>query len=163
MSRVLLVGQAPSASAEDLQGLSGARIARLCDVPYAEYLELFERRNLVQDWPGYAPGGGDAFPMGDARRGWARLLPALHGRKIVLLGRKVGCIALGHAPEWFRWERRDHWTSPRRRVTFEAACAPHPSGLSRWWNEPDGFLAASAWWQELVRGIRQSGDRPREP
>lgn len=148
----LLVGQAPSASAQGVLGASGARLAKLAGLGLEEYAARFARANLLDAWPGPAGrlGGGDAFDLADARAAWRDLLPHVHGRPVVLLGRHVARAAgLADAP-WWEWAALS-WR-PRRRgwLRAQVAVVPHPSGVSRWWNDPDGVLRAAAWWSRLA-------------
>jgi uracil-DNA glycosylase len=50
---------------------------------------------------------------------------------------------------WFRWE----WDSTRGGLHYAGlyyAVAPHPSGRSRWWNNPENVERARAFFRELV-------------
>lgn len=145
----LLVGQAPSRSASDLLGGSGARIARLAGLSLEQYESRLARVNLLEEWPGRV-GDGDALPPREARAAWRALIPELAGRRrVVLLGRGVARAAgLDGAPWWSEVELEVYG---RRAFSVTLAVVPHPSGVSRWWNDPVGVLRARAWWRELVR------------
>ena len=138
--KVVIIGQAPSRVSdprEPLSGRSGARLAALCGITLPEFLDRFDRRNLLDAWPGKA-GKGDVF----VGRGEARLLAdglraALAGRPIVLLGANLAAAFRSTEPA-FRF-------SPSR-----IAWSPHPSGISRWWNDPANEERARRFWRSLV-------------
>lgn len=92
MSRVVIIGQAPSRlsdPSEPLSGNSGRRLASLAGLSLPEFLDRFERRNLLDAWPGKA-GKGDAFVRAGEARALAESLRAgLATRRVVLLGTAV--------------------------------------------------------------------------
>ncbi|MCI0632491.1 MAG: hypothetical protein L0206_01015 [Actinobacteria bacterium] len=135
--KLLLIGQAPSATSNPgspLAGLSGARLARLSGVRLEELLERVEARNLLAAYPGKGGGRkGDAFPAGAARAEAARV--DLVGRRAIFLGKNVArAFGVSAAHPFFAWH--DH---------RGARCAvfPHPSGTSRFWNLPANTKRAS--------------------
>lgn len=138
---VVLVGQAPSARSEvPFGGRSGRRLADLCGVAHDEFLLLFERRNILDAFPG-KDGRGDAFPPAQARRLAQAMIPALVGRRVILVGAATA-IAFGvRRVELFDW-------APRFGATV--AVCPHPSGVNRWWNPPENAAMAEAFWRALV-------------
>ena len=152
--RPLLIGQAPSRSRArlaPLSGQSGRRLARYCDVNLAGFLHMFERRNLLTDWPGKAPGGGDLFPVLDGRRAADAMREAVSERVVVLLGAGVArAFRLHHLPILT-------WSKFHKDSLGAVAVCPHPSGRSRWWNDPANREAAIAFWRELA------GRQPRTP
>lgn len=159
-SRVLLIGEAPGKSGRPgdpaLEGRAGRRIARLCGIEYEEYLRRFDRRNLLPEWPGKAPGNGSAWPREEARaiartNRFSRSLDAdaeervgfRHYRDVVLLGRRVAdAFGLRSTYPWF------HPTLVMRPRFW---VAPHPSGASRWWNDPENVKRAEAFWKRIAR------------
>jgi hypothetical protein len=89
--------------------------------------------NLIKRWPGPSASRnkGDAFPLERAARAAARL--ELGDGPVILLGKGVAG-AFGARADFFEWfELRG-----RRAVVI-----PHPSGVSRWWNEPANRRRAS--------------------
>lgn len=135
--KTLLVGQAPSrTSVEPFDGRSGARLASLCGMTHLAFLDHFDRINLIKAYPGKA-GAGDAFPMPEARAAAAAISEVISGRRVILLGSEVGLA--------FRL----------RALLFQETLvgtnifviAPHPSGLSRWWNEAPNWEAARVFWR----------------
>lgn len=139
---VVIVGQAPSSkSCRPLDGASGRRIAALAGLGGVGELRSRARLlNLVRRFPGKA-GKGDAFPLVEARAAAAKIrIP--RGSTVVLLGRGVAS-AFGFAPSasFFRESSR------RGSRVF---VAPHPSGISRWWNDPANVERARAFWREVL-------------
>ena len=102
------------------RGCAGWRLCHLVlHVQPHRYRHDFERRNvLVGKWS--APRARDAA---------ARLAAEIGDAKVVLLGAKV-CAAFSLAFE------------PFTVVLGRVAILPHPSGLSRAWNEPGAFERA---------------------
>lgn len=148
--RPLVVGQAPGPNTDPEQPLSGRcgeRLAFLCGVSRAEFLLRFERANLIHKFPGKA-GKGDRFPPLAASRGLVDLLifGSLSGRPVVMLGTNVARV-FGFNPrevELFRWNVMSG-------SGLRLALAPHPSGISRWWNEPANVELARRFWRRLAR------------
>lgn len=102
-----------------------------------QYLDMFERRNLLRE---------RAWDQKRAREAAQVLLPELDGRVVVVLGTQVRA-ALGLP-----------LTEPLRRVkcayadsfVFEWIAFPHPSGRSRWFNQPENMARARDVLQSLV-------------
>lgn len=151
--RGLLYGQAPSRTSvpgegPPLSGPSGRRLIALAGLrDYSELAELFEVRNLVDDYPGRG-GKGDRFPAARGRAIASRERICWHrGQIVVLLGRAVQqAFGYGGAP-------------PLERVALGGAEAevyliPHPSGVNLWYNDPANRKAAGDLLREIVRRLR---------
>lgn len=135
-SRPLVVGQAPCRWSSDLPPLwweseTGFRWSRLLGVgSFAAYVAT-RRVNLCEEYPGAAPGGlGDA--IGDPSGQTSRVVEE-HARKgldVVLLGREVASFF-----------GVDSGASTRAGISRWRGglvyWLPHPSGVSRAWNDPD--------------------------
>jgi len=138
MSRVLLVGQAPSRTSDPSRPLeqsqSGRRLLRLSGLQPEQFKRTFEMMNLLDCWPGAAK-TGDLFPMPEARLFAERMLPSLAGRRVILLGPAVAEAFRVRAP-LLRW-------LPGGRLASAWAIFPHPSGVSRYWNDPERVREAS--------------------
>lgn len=126
MSRVWLIGENnPYGSAPEFvlypapRGCTGERLCRALELDPDEYLETFERRNLlaVLKWSVHV-----------AREAAARILSeAGAGDALVLLGGKVtAAFGLKFEP----------LTTQTTATGHTALISPHPSGLSRVWNQP---------------------------
>ena len=96
-------------------GRSGRLLANLVGCTFAEYEEKFDRINLH---------GSSSFPPSTDREAAEALVPILRGRRVILLGGRTNQAFGGSL---FRWSLVDGKV---------VAGVPHPSGLSRWWNNP---------------------------
>jgi hypothetical protein len=65
-------------------------------------------------------------------------------RRTVLLGRFVAEMFDEADTPFFRW------TEPFGPASL-LAVAPHPSGISHWWNEPANVRRAKRFWRALAR------------
>lgn len=143
--KVVIVGQAPSRTSdprEPLSGRSGARLAALCGITLTEFLDRFERRNLLGEFPGRreAVEGDYYVGVAEARRIADGLRPALRGRSAVVLG-AVNAAAFRITAPAFRFQELDG---------LRLAWSPHPSGVSRWWNDRANEERARRFWRSLV-------------
>lgn len=140
---VLLIGQAPGPSsdpAEPLGGASGRRLALMCGLDLPSFLARFDRVNVLDEFPGKA-GRGDAFPAALARARRGVILDLCQGREVVVLGLQAA-QALGLGGDFLRW---------RSATGFQYAIAPHPSGISHWWNSAGNVRRAQRFWRNLTR------------
>lgn len=147
MRRLVLVGQAPSrtSSAIAFGGDSGARLARLLGMSLSDLLRVVDTTNLLPGWPGRSSSGkGDAFPMAAARRAAAELAAREDPSRAFLLAGMSVARAFGVARLGFlRWGLLGG-----RRV----AVIPHPSGVSRWWNDGANRARARAFLAREIGG-----------
>lgn len=140
--RPYVFGEAPGPTpGPPLEGIR-KRIGALVGLTADEVAERCEWRNLLDQWPGYGPGGGSAFPMAAARHR-ARFEMVRHrpltlttNRRFIYLGRRVAA-AFRFDAEWLVWKN-------------DQAVSPHPSGLNRWWNKPENIEQAIAFWTEVM-------------
>jgi hypothetical protein len=113
-------------------GSAGARLCDFLDLTRREYLRRFERRNLLSSLPWSAK---------RAREAAAALRAELvDGDCLVLLGAKVA-RAFGYDFEILKKHREIVREDERgggfaQLVICRVLVAPHPSGLSRAWNDP---------------------------
>ena len=148
--RIIVYGQAPSRSGDPDQPLGGdhysaRRLADLAGLSQAQMEAVFDRRNLLRDWPGSMGEKGDAFPIDRARAvaeterlGWPP------NAEVILLGRSVArAFGLGHVGLLSSIKENAH------RVTV----FPHPSGISCWWNYPGNREAARAVLRQVVQRV----------
>lgn len=112
-------------------GCSGERLCNLIlQLDPDDYVERFERCNLCPHH----------FGVREARERAAALLAQSPSRRFVLLGAKVArAFGLAWAP-FTRGEVRAEYPV----ATHSWVQLPHPSGLSRSWNEPGAFERARA-------------------
>lgn len=146
---VIVIGQAPGPNTDPTRPLdpyrpnsAGRRLLELTGMDPRDFEKRFQRLNLLQTWPGRHR-RDDKFPMQQAKAAAAAARPllVLLGRPVVLLGRPVAsCFGLGAAPwhEWLELPGGSLW-----------AVAPHPSGRSRWYNDPIRKRAAERFWKDL--------------
>lgn len=120
-------------------GCAGARLCTILGVSEAEYLDLFDRVNLV---------GGTKWTARVARE-TARRVAAERPGHLVLLGVRV-CDAFG-----VPWEPFHSHLRPGAWGRFWVL--PHPSGRSRVWNTPGSRLTARALLHPL---LSHESDRP---
>lgn len=103
-------------------------LADACGASRQEYLECFDRRNLVDAL---------AWDRGIARRRGPELWRELDQRTVCLLGREVATIM---CPLKFPLQPLE-WYTPMGGILEDGSPArvcyiPHPSGLNHWYNEP---------------------------
>lgn len=137
-ARVAIVGEAPSRSSEaPFDARSGRRIAELAGVA----LDAFALYNVLDAWPGHAGKGSRFPPLRDARPAATDLLPLLAGHARVVVAGKRAAAALGFREPYLVWA--DGPTGGRWAVL------PHPSGVNRWWNDPENADAARRFLRKL--------------
>jgi len=151
MTRIVLIGEAPGKRGRRgeaaLCGRIGRRLAKLMNVTEYDYRWRTRRENLLPRWPGKAPAGhGTAWPAklarGAARRMERRGLFAPRDRVVILLGRRVAAAFGFSQQDWFA----PFCIAPTQGLAAAVIVAPHPSGASRWWNEPRNWNAARRFW-----------------
>lgn len=145
MKKPLLIGQAPSRRGSPEEPLNSKRLAALSGLERYQFLVMFERRNLLREWPG-KNGKGDAFPMDEARRAAAQMEPDLAGRRVVFMGRGAA-DAFRLCAEYLDWRE----VFPARSGAYLAAVMPHPSGVNTWWNSKKNTEAAERFMREMIR------------
>ena len=146
LRKPLVVGQAPGPRSDPdhpLSGRCGVRLADLCGIKVPDFMERFDRFNLIEKFPGKS-GKGDAFPMEQAYAGAVKLLVTgeTNGRMVVLLGDNVAAafgLPRGLAP--FVWITG---------FAMLAAVCPHPSGINRWYNDPKNLKRAKRFWRAVA-------------
>ena len=111
---------------------SGNRLRRILGMRRWDYLRSFERRNLVQ---------GERWSFRAARRGVQALMHEVEDSDVVvLLGQRV-YTAWGLL-DWRPFRNLEACTSNNPDdadavAFFTIVTLPHPSGLSRVWNDPE--------------------------
>lgn len=139
------LGRSPSVEPLDPDRPSGGRLAGLLGMSGDEYRRSVDRVNV-------SPTG---WSESDSTKLRENLLPLLAGRRVVMLGRGVeGVLGGGGTSPWMEW---------RLTGGFVGSVLPHPSRLSRWWNDPrnvqfaDGFMRRSVLPCVHVEGVDGSG------
>lgn len=155
----LIIGEAPSLVWYDkgigksgrkltpFDGPGGERIAKLIGVSLEEWLDNYERVNLFD------------VPIGYWEAGRAQLHAACmiarpeykNVNRLILFGRKVEKAVIGTSFDYFQAHMRgfpDYAASDKiEGSVLEMVTAPHPSGLSRWWNDEELVERARVWWK----------------
>lgn len=156
----LLVGQAPGPNTDPGYPLAplphssaGGRLAWLAGLTPKEYLELFQRTNLLHSFPGRWK-RDDKWPARDAQIAAAAMKPLLGGRSVILIGRNVA-DAFGYPAQHLDFHE---WFSDPR-WGFEVAVVPHTSGRNHWYRKPGNEDAARAFWEEVVARFSVQGPR----
>jgi hypothetical protein len=132
----VLVGESSVDGEAFAGGYSACRLARLVGVPVAELPGVFSMVNLLGP-----EDDGAAWPASRARAAAGILRAALGGRRLlVLCGRRVAsAFGVGELPFFER----------ARSGSFDVVVVPHPSGRSRWWNDPWNRRQARAFFGRL--------------
>lgn len=153
MSRVWLLGEHNPYGAHPKYalypspaGCAGWRLSKILGMSEDEYIAAFERRNLLAQ---------DRWSAPLARRAAQALLCEVRdGDALVLLGARVSkAFGFDFAP----CTVHDRLLNGEARVRY--LVSPHPSGLSRQWNDPTMRLAVRDAVRALLDDRRGSGDR----
>lgn len=117
------------------EGSTGYRLWKMLPegTTRAQYIAAFDRMNLLR---------ARRWDAAAAREAGEVLLPSLAGRVVVVFGTEVR-KALGFRqaePLSFHEDDQLRW------VAF-----PHPSGLNRWFNDPDNYARACSLFEQLRR------------
>lgn len=142
----LIIGQAPARTDDPrhpLSGRTGKRLADMMRIPMIDFLNGFDRANLINHWPGSAKGGGDLFDIAEAARSAVALREIVRAYRFVLLLGNGVAEAFRYDDGKFRWVTK--WNG------YKMAMMPHPSGISRWWNSGENRGVAGRFLQELYR------------
>lgn len=136
--KTLLVGEAPARTTVGARPFTGRTGDRLAELAGLERLrDGFDAVNLLDRWPGPAGPKGSAFPLALARPAAEALRPRIRRRRVILVGRRVASAFRLASLPYLTWEG-------------QVAVLPHPSGVCRWWNEPENVELAA----EFLRDCR---------
>lgn len=146
----LLIGEAPSkneVTETPIEGRIGKRLASYAGLSLEDFLTIFDRINLLHERQDTREKGFE-FDHDAARLEAFRLYPTFKpGQTVIMLGRRVG-NAFGAFGEYFQAHRpRDNGA-----VIY---VVPHPSGINRWWNDPQNCLQATEFMQKIVAEVRE--------
>jgi uracil-DNA glycosylase len=156
----MLIGQAPSKGTEDktpFSGETGTRIAGMAKMPPSALAGHYALRNALDYFPG-KEGKGDAFPPEEAKAAIERIVDQVKGTEVdrlIFVGRGTAnafALDVDHVGGYLAWFRTAA-TGPR----VWLAILPHPSGINRWYNDPQNRAAAALF---LQLEIRSRGDTP---
>lgn len=133
---------------------AGGRLQKLMGVTRGTYLRVFDRVNLLQQFPGKHK-RDDKFPMAQARIAAGAMWPMLRGREVVLVGRNVACafdLSSIAFHNWMEIEEDD----------IRIAVVPHPSGRNLWYNSELNKREAQAFWAEYLAQQKPLARLPRQ-
>lgn len=126
-------------------GPGGQRIAKLIGCSLEDFLDIFERVNLFEDYV-------KRWDKVAARKRALAIREEHASDTIIMMGRRVEYAFCPHSE---RAEPRDYFS----KITVNGAeyvVAPHPSGLSHWWNDIENVSSAISFWRityrELIHG-----------
>lgn len=164
--RPLILGEAPSKSGDSywqfpLSGEVGRRLHEMAGLrtqaggsTYGKYYwplrAQFDLINVIERYPGPGRGSGAAFPRDQALDGLRRLrrqgeLPP--GRVVVCLGRRILKLMVPAELPFYTWIRT--------RDGQVLAGIPHPSGLTRNYNDKREWEAAGRILREAIQRARR--------
>lgn len=153
--RPLLIGQAPGPNTDPDMPLfpspatsAGGRLARFMGLSELEYLETFDRINLLQNFPGKNKVNEDRFPIAKARIAADAILPLLSGRTAIMVGRNVA-TAFGYPMSELEFHS---WVLSRG---ARIAVIPHTSGRCFWYNKEENLVRARQFWGAFFKELRQ--------
>ncbi len=161
--RPLLIGQAPPPNFDRSthsplyplpEKASGGRLAALMGLDARAYLRIFQRINLLRDFPGkrQRPGGTrvDHWPKKEARQAAELIAPLLNERQVILVGRNVArAFGLDKKP-WHEWIHHVVPYPPDQPTRVHIALVPHPSGLNRWYSDAQNQIEARSFWAAFL-------------
>lgn len=144
MSHVLFIGQGPAKDAEPyrpLEGHNAEKLARLLGILPAHFVNRYARINLNSEWIGKV-GKGDVFDLAEGRRAAAVLLQG-SWTHYVLLGKQVAKS----------FDVREGFLETVHHGRKHFFILPHPSGINRWWNEPENVTSAGIELRRFLGGL----------
>lgn len=155
----IIIGQAPGPNTDPMRPLpplpksgSGGRIARFCDLSPEEYLETFDRTNLLYYFPGRWK-RDDKWPRREAEIAAAAVKPFLRGRDVILLGRNVA-RAFGYPAQqldFHTWFRDEVWG-------FSVSVVPHTSGRNKWYSKQNNEEVSREFWKALREELSRDSE-----
>lgn len=152
--RILLIGQAPGPNTDPALPLypysrtsTGGKLQELMDLSRLQYLDLFDRINLLNKFPG-RQARDDRFPMREAKIAASAIKPLLHSRTVVLVGRNVANAFELEADfhDWMEWPLNEGGVCL-------VAVVPHPSGRNHWYNQKKNKQAARRFWRTTIKNL----------
>lgn len=167
MSRPLLIGQAPGPNTRpDLplfphpRTSAGGRLASFLGLSRTEYLRIFDRVNLIQEFPGRCK-RDDKWPTARARDAAGAMRPLLSGRQVIMVGRNVA-TAFG-VPKDMPFLQTFSMDCRRRCISncslgheCEVTIILHPSGRNHWYNRVENRLALQVFWGEMRKNLTKT-------
>jgi uracil-DNA glycosylase len=146
----LIIGEAPGKHGDPtkpIEGRIGARLATCCGLSLQEFLDTFDRVNLLEEQP-QDNGKGTHFNVKAAAKVAKVIERSLQpGQVVLILGKRAAAaFGLTHI-QYFEWFALNH---------AKSVVVPHPSGASRWWNTLDNELQMIKFMHTVIKDLRQS-------
>lgn len=154
----LLIGQAPGPNTDPELPLfpvpstsAGGRLADIMGLTRGEYLNTFERTNVLREFPGKYK-RDDKFPLPQARLAATAIKPLLANRDVIIVGRNVATVfdLSGDFHVWQEWQVRRRCAVSKDAGICRVAIVPHPSGRNHWYNSKENRELAHRFWQEFL-------------
>lgn len=161
--RPLLIGQAPGPNTLEDYPLypyprtsAGGRLAHFLELSRGEYLQAFDRCNLLPYFPGQTGDKSkeDRLPIPAARLAARVLRPLLRGREVIMVGRQVSdAFQLGPVPflEWTELQVDPRCAATDCSGRARVAIIPHPSGRNHWYNSELNRLSMRRFLEPLIK------------
>ncbi len=145
----LIIGEAPGKNGDasmPCEGRIGARLASCAGITFDEYLDLFDRVNLLDEQPQDAP-KGMAFNVKLAGKVAHQMeLTMPRWPFILLLGKRVAAAFKFTSVNYFQQVAIDG---------IPTWVVPHPSGVNRWWNSFDNELQMIRFMRGIVMRLHR--------
>ena len=153
--KTLIIGQAPAMNTEGkaaFSGKSGPKFAELLGVEHLRLWDTFDVVNLIDYYPGKPKDKtkrGDAFPMREAKYAAEGMRKLMNERAVVMVGRNVARAFKVHTLDFFDWfvDAAGYGDCG----FFRYCVVPHPSGISRYWNDPERVERAKLFMRSIPR------------
>jgi uracil-DNA glycosylase len=152
MLKPLMIGEAPSKNEhvpQPLSGRVGKRMAECCGLTLEEFLDFFERTNLLKERQDTKEKGFEFDSVAaalEAEKLWHDGVTFHNDRVVLLLGHRVA-TAFGAANVYLI----EQHLGTRAKVYV----LPHPSGVNRWWNESANVKTMNEFMRRVVVEARK--------
>lgn len=145
----LIIGEAPGKNGDPttpIEGRVGRRLAECAGIPFEEFLDTFDRRNLLDVQP-QDSGKGAKFNVKSAGRVARELEKHFTlGQIVLLLGQRTASA--------FRIINEPYFNCTPINGA-RVYIVPHPSGVNTWWNSLDNELEMIRFMHRIVKDIRR--------
>ena len=139
-TKPLIIGEQPGKN----EGRIGHRLAAFAGISFGEFMDTFERMNLLQVRAEYS-GKNMAFSVAEARTHADIVRRKLQPEQLVLVLGKRAAEALGLVEEYFMLQ------NVNGALVY---VVPHPSGANRWFNDPANSEQMIMFMHEFVRKMK---------
>lgn len=147
------MGQAPSKETDGLPpftGKCGKFLAEMLGLTQEEMLQRHDFINVLDAWPGKGV-GGDKFPMAQAQTAAREKLNLLRDKPVViLLGNNVARAFGAKSFTYLSWYEIRNPDKMSDVVVPRMAVVPHPSGVNRYWNNPNNRATVRKFFDYLI-------------